>query len=291
MKRIFFLALLLLQTIASANVKVVATTTVIYDLVKEIGKDKVTADFIARGDQDPHFVEVLPSYMVKLKNADIFFQIGLGLETWASQLVDGSRNNNLKIILLSETINRKEVPSYKPDASYGDIHPEGNPHYWLDPENVKLMAKEILDALSDNDQGNASYYQKNYDDFINNLNKKITEWNNKMAAVKNKPFIFFHASWTYFADRYNLKIAGYVEPKPGIAPSPSHNAELIKLIKDKSIKYLVMENFYSDSAPNQLASITGIKVIKVPTAVYGMKGIDSYFKMMDYIINTITGQT
>jgi zinc/manganese transport system substrate-binding protein len=279
---------LLISNIAFSQIKVVASTTVIYDLVKEIGKDKVTVDYIARGDQDPHFVEVLPSYMLKLRKADIFFKIGMSLELWANQLVDGSRNDRLKVVELSQDIDKKEVPNFKADASYGDVHPFGNPHYWLDPENAKIMAKEIYEALSSEANKDESYFKQNLDNFISRLDNKINEWNTRMTKIKGKPFIFFHASWIYFADRYGIKIAGYIEPKPGIPPSPSHNAELIQLIKNKGIKYIVMDNFYSDSAPNQLSDLTGVKVVKVPTAVFGMKGIDSYIQMMDYIINQIS---
>jgi zinc/manganese transport system substrate-binding protein len=289
MKIFFLLFLFLLPGFSFAEIRVVTSTTVIYDLVKEIGRDKVTADYIARGDQEPHSVEVLPSYMMKLRNADIFFIIGLGLEIWADQLVDGSRNARLRVVDLSENIVKKEVPSFKPDARYGDVHPYGNPHYWMDPENVKIMAESVMSVLSETDAANAAWYKKNYNDFINRLERKITEWEGKMQSVKGYPFLFFHASWIYFADKFGLEIAGYVEPRPGISPSPGHNAELVKLIRSKKIKYLVMENFYSTAAPEQLSELTGINIIKVPTAVYGIKGIDSYIKMMDYIVNKITG--
>ncbi len=286
--KLMVLMILFSSNIIFPQIKVVASTTVIYDLVKEIGKDKVKVDYIARGDQDPHSVEVLPSYMLKLRNADIFFKIGMSLELWADQLVDGSRNTNLKIVELSQDIDKKEVPTFKPNASYGDVHPYGNPHYWLDPENAKIMAIEICNSLSEESEKDKDYFKKNLDDFNSRIDKKMLEWNNKMAEVKSKPFIFFHASWIYFADRFGIKIAGYVEPKPGISPSPAHNAELVQLIKSKGIKYIVMDNFYSDSAPNQLASLTGAKVVKVPTAVFGMKGADSYIQLIDYIINQIS---
>ena len=288
MKKLILILAIALVAVNFAKVKVVASTTVIYDLVKQIGKDKISVDYIARGDQDPHFVEVLPSYMLKLRNAGIFFRIGMGLENWSQQLIDGSRNSNLKIIDLSTDIVKKEVPNFKPDASYGDVHPYGNPHYWLDPENAKIMASEILDALSAESPDDAAYFKNNYDDFISRLDKKISEWNNKMSKQKGKPFIFFHASWIYFADRFGIKIAGYIEPKPGINPTPSHNAEIINLVKTKGIKYIVMDNFYSDSAPNQVAGATGVKVIKVPTAVFGLSGINTYIDLMDYIVNQIT---
>jgi zinc/manganese transport system substrate-binding protein len=284
-KIILFFALLLFQASAFSEVKVVATTTVIYDLVKQVGGNKVSVDYLCRGDQDPHFLEVLPSYMLKIRKADIMFQIGLGLELWAPQLIDGSRNSNLKLVDLSSGIDKKDIPSGKIDASRGDIHPYGNPHYWLDPDNAKIMAHEILDALSEQDPDNADYYNSNYDKFVKILDEKMKQWENKMSRVKGKPVIFFHASWIYFADHFGIKIAGYVEPKPGIPPTPSHNADIINLIKKNNIIFMVMENFYSDNAPKQISSATNAKIIKVPVAVYGMDKVNSYMDMMDYIVN------
>lgn len=288
MKKLIAAILIMFSGIAFPQIKAVTTTSVIYDLVNRIGKEKVQADYICRGNQDPHFVDVMPSYMLKLRKADLFFKIGLNLEMWAQQLIDGSRNDKIKIIDLSTGIDKKGVPSGKVDASQGDIHPYGNPHYWLDPENIKIMAKEILDALSKKSPENSDYFKKNYSEFISQLNKKSAEWQNKMEKVKGQPFIFFHESWIYFADRYGIKTAGYVEPKPGIPPAPSHNADIIGIIKKSGIKRIVMENYYSDNAPNQIASLTGAKVIKVPVNVFGMENINSYFDMMDYIIYSIT---
>ena len=276
-----------MSSISFANVKAVTTITIIYDIVKNIGKDKVDVDYLCRGNQDPHFLEVMPSYMLKLRNADLIFEVGLDLEKWLPQLIDGSRNTNIQVIDLSQEIEKKEVPSTKMDARYGDVHPYGNPHYYLDPLDVKIMAKEIYDALVTQDPENASYYEKNYNDYIKLLDAKISEWNNKMVSAKGKPIVFFHSSWIYFADQYGIKIAGYVEPKPGIPPTPSHNADVINLIKKGNVKIIVMENYYSDAAPNQISQITGVKVLKVPVGVYGMEGINNYFQMMDYIIDQI----
>ena len=287
MKKLLISILILISSVSFANVKAVTTITIIYDLVKNIGKDKVDVDYLCRGNQDPHFLEVMPSYMLKLRNADLIFEVGLDLEKWLPQLIDGSRNTNIQVIDLSQEIEKKEVPSTKMDARYGDVHPYGNPHYYLDPLDVKILAKEVYDALATQDPENASYYEKNYNDYIKLLDAKISEWNNKMAKAKDKPIVFFHSSWIYFADQYGIKIAGYVEPKPGIPPTPSHNAELINLIRKAGVKIIVMENYYSDAAPNQISQITGVKVLKVPVGVYGMEGIDSYFKMMDYIIDQI----
>jgi zinc/manganese transport system substrate-binding protein len=287
MKKILISILIICSSLGFANVKAVTTITIIYDLVKNIGKDKVDVDYLCRGNQDPHFLEVMPSYMLKLRNADLVFKIGLDLEKWLPQLIDGSRNTTLQVIDLSQEIDKKEVPSTKMDARYGDVHPYGNPHYYLDPLDVKIMAKEIFDALSTQDPENESYYENNYKNYIKKLDENIAEWDTKMKKVKGKPIVFFHSSWIYFADQYGIKIAGYVEPKPGIPPTPSHNAELINLIKKAGVKTIVMENYYSDAAPNQIAQITGVKVLKVPVGLFGIEGIDSYFKMMDYIVDQI----
>lgn len=291
MKKFIISILIICSSLGFANVKAVTTITIIYDLVKNIGKDKVDVDYLCRGNQDPHFLEVMPSYMLKLRNADMIFEVGLDLEKWLPQLIDGSRNTNVQVIDLSQGISKLEVPSAKMDARYGDVHPYGNPHYYLDPINVKIMAKEVFNALATQDPENAAYYEKNYNDYIKMLDTKITEWGNKMAKVKGKPIVFFHSSWVYFADQYGIKIAGYVEPKPGIPPTPSHNADVINLIKKGGVKVIVMENYYSDAAPNQISQITGVKVLKVPVGIYGMEGIDSYFKMMDYIIDQIVSNT
>jgi zinc/manganese transport system substrate-binding protein len=288
MKKLLIAIIILIYGVGFANVKAVTTITIIYDLVKNIGKDKVEVDYLCRGNQDPHFLEVMPSYMMKLRNADLVFEVGLNLEKWLPQLIDGSRNSNIQIIDLSQAIEKKEVPTAKMDARYGDVHPYGNPHYYLDPLDVKIMAKEILDALVTQEPENASYYEKNYNEYVKQLDAKITEWTKKMSKVKGEPIVFFHSSWIYFADQYGIKIAGYIEPKPGIPPTPSHNADIINLINKGKVKIILMENYYSDAAPNQISQITGVKVLKVPVGVYGMEGINSYIQMMDYIINQIT---
>ncbi|OGU38665.1 MAG: hypothetical protein A2315_13380 [Ignavibacteria bacterium RIFOXYB2_FULL_35_12] len=287
-KSILSALILLFSTLSLAEVKVVTTTTVIYDLVKEIGKEKVKVDYICRGDQDPHFLEILPSYMLKLRNANLVFKIGLGLEIWLQQIIDGSRNDKLKLIDLSTDIEKKDVPTGKIDASQGDIHPNGNPHYWLDPENAKIMARNIFEVLAVESPQDENYFKKNLNDYISKLDAKIGEWKSKLASSQGRSIITFHKSWIYFADRFGIRVVGQVEPKPGIPPTPSHNAELISGIKKSEIKIILMENYYSDNAPNQLARSTGAKVIKVANSVYGQPGINSYIQMMDSIINSLS---
>jgi zinc/manganese transport system substrate-binding protein len=272
----------------NAQVKVVTTTTVIYDIVRQIGGDKISVDYICRGDQDPHFLEVLPSYMLKIRKADIMFENGLGLELWAPKLIDGSRNSDLQLVDLSKNIPVKGIPTGKIDASQGDIHPFGNPHYWLDPQNVEIMASDILDALVVQDPDNHSFYQSNYNRLVSDLEKKMKQWEKQLRAVKGQQFIVYHDSWLYFADRYGIQVSGFIEPKPGIPPTPSHNAELIRMISGGKVKLILMENFYSDSSPNQISEATGIRVVKVPIYVFGVEGVNSYQALMDYIVSNIS---
>lgn len=289
MKKLLIFSLILIFSAAlHAEIKVVATTTVIFDIAKAIGGDKIKADYLVRGDQDPHFLEVMPSYMMKLRNADLLIENGMGIEMWAPQLIDGSRNSRLEVVDLSQSIQKKEVPGQKLDASHGDVHPYGNPHYWLDPYNAKIMAQEIYSAFASKSGKDEPYFKKNLDNFNSRLDAKIKEWSNKMAPLKGKSIVCFHASWIYFTDRYGMNIAGYVEPKPGIAPTPGHNADLFRIIKSNNVRNILMENYYSDSAPQQISRTTGVKVTKVPTAVFGMQGVNSYFDMMDYIIDKLT---
>jgi len=289
MKKYFSLIVFLLWVShVNAQIKIVATTTTVANLVETIGGNKVSVTYLCRGDQDPHFLEVLPSYMLKLRNADLVFKIGLDLEKWLPQLIDGSRNDKLVLIDLSTNISKKEVPTTKIDASYGDVHPYGNPHYWLDPENAKIMAEEIYNALTDFSSSDADYFKKNLDGFKNNIDSNMKNWSSSISGMKQKNIITFHNSWVYFSDRFGINVVSNVEPKPGIPPTPSHDAELIQLIKKDKLKIILMENYYSDSAPNHISESTGIKVVKVPNAVNGIEGVDTYIKLIDYIINQIS---
>ena len=289
MKKYFVLIILIffsLQTLA--QIKVVSTTTTVANLVESIGGNKVSVSYLCRGDQDPHFLEILPSYMLKLRDAQLVFKIGLDLEKWLSQLIDGSRNDKLILIDLSTNISKKEVPTTKVDASQGDVHPYGNPHYWLDPLNAKIMAEEICNALIDYSSSDAEYFLKNLEKFNSSIDSNMKVWSGKISSMKQKNIITFHKSWVYFADRFGLNVVSNVEPKPGIPPTPSHDAELIQLIRKDKIKIILIENYYTDSAPNHISESTGVKVVKVPIAVYGIEGVNTYIELIDYIVNKVS---
>ena len=151
----------LISSLMFAKINIVASTTDLADIAKTIGGDRIKVISIANGKQDHHHIEVLPSYMLKVKRADIYLKVGLELDLWANQIIDGSRNRKLTIVNCAENILPLEVPTTKINASMGDIHRMGNPHYWLDPENGKIIAENITKALISVDPVGREFYENN----------------------------------------------------------------------------------------------------------------------------------
>ena len=299
MKRIFISILLFLSVgsflyAESSKIKVLTTTEDLKSIAEYIGGDRVTVNSLARGYQDPHYLEAKPSFMMKAKNADLFIRIGLELEIGYEELIiDGSRNQKIRIgqpghLDASEGVILLEVPTTtKVDRSMGDVHPMGNPHYWLDPENVKIVARNIADRLSELSPDNSRYFQENLAAFDKKMDEKMVEWNEKMTPFKNSKIAIYHRSWPYFADRFGLVVACELEPKPGIPPSPGHLKEVIDIMKRDKIKVILMEVFYDEKPAQFVAGQTGAKVIIVPNSVGGSKEVKDYFNLIDTIIDKL----
>ena len=263
------------------KVRIVSSTTDIADIVKIIGGDHVTVTSIARGNQDPHYVEILPSYMLKVRKADIYFMVGMELDLWAQQIIDGSRNRKVMVVDCSVEINKMEVPTGQIDASMGDIHRFGNPHYWLDPENGKLIARMVAEKLINHDSKNAEQYQSNLTQFENDLNSAISIWTKRFSDLRNKNIIFYHNSWPYFSKRFGLITVGFLEPKPGITPSPSQLNQVINQIKENEIEVIASESYFSDRAPKFIESKTNVITVKLAQSVGAIEGADSYINLFE----------
>ncbi len=263
------------------KVRIVSSTTDIADIVKIIGGDHVTVTSISRGNQDPHYVEILPSYMVKVRKADIYFMVGMELDLWAQQIIDGSRNRKVIVVDCSVEINKMEVPTGQIDASMGDIHRFGNPHYWLDPENGKLIARMVAEKLINHDSKNAEQYQSNLTQFENDLNSAISMWTKRFSDLREKNIIFYHNSWPYFSKRFGLITVGFLEPKPGITPSPSQLNQVINQIKENEIEVIASESYFSDRAPKFIESKTNVRTVKLAQSVGAIEGADSYINLFE----------
>jgi ABC-type Zn uptake system ZnuABC Zn-binding protein ZnuA len=276
------------QTLSHANIKVVTTLQDLADIAGRIGGDRVSVSYLARGDQNPHFIEVKPSYMMKVRSADILFMVGMELELWAQQIIDGSRNASLDVVDLSQGIDKLEVPT-RLDASQGDVHRYGNPHYWLDPRNIRVIADEMVSAFTTVSPSDGDYFRSNEAAFLSQLDAKIQHWDEVMKPFAGSRIITFHKSWSYFAKWLDLNVVDQIEPKPGIQPTPSHTADLIQLVRKGNIKAIVVEPFYDTSAAERIVAETGARIIRLTTSVGGVDQARDYISMMDYNINTLAG--
>lgn len=298
MKRILISILLFLSAVSflyaeSSKIKVLTTTEDLKSIAEYIGGDKIAVDSLARGNQDPHYLEAKPSFMIKAKNADLFIRIGLELEIgYEEMIIDGSRNQKIKIGQLghldaSEGISPLELPISKVDRSMGDVHPMGNPHYWLDPENAKIIAHNIANRLSELSPQSTGYFSKNLENFDKKIDDKMIEWKGKIAPFKGKKITVYHRSWPYFADRFGLVVACELEPKPGIPPSPGHLKDVIDIMRRDNVKIILMEVFYDEKSAQFVAAQTGANVSIVPNSVGGSKEAKDYFSLIDTIVDRI----
>ena len=281
------LALLFAAAPASAKVKVAASLTDLASIASYIGGDQVEVFSIAKANSNPHFVEVLPSYMIKVSRVDIYLKAGLALDQWADAIIEGSRNNKLDVVDCSGGVDVLEKPTGKVDASLGDVHPQGNPHYWLDPANGPVIAGHVRDALVKADPSHAALYQANAKKFQEESDKKLADWKARMTPLKGTAVITYHSSWVYFANAYGLRIVGYVEPFPGIPPTAKHLQELVDHIKAEKAKILIQEPYYGDSDPKFLERETGIKVYRFTPSCTGTDA-GAYFKHFDEITDGLS---
>ena len=279
--------MLLSITITLGKVKVVTSTSDLAAITREVGGNMVKVESIARGNQDPHYIEVLPSHMLKVMRADIYLKVGMELDLWADKIIGGSRNKDLVIVDCSENIKAQEVPAGKVDASMGDIHRFGNPHYWLDPLNGSVIAESIVRALSLKDPENTAKYEDNLRIFVEAITKFQESWAVKYADLKGVELIYYHNTWAYFNHRFGLQVLDFVEPKPGIMPTPNHVDHLVKLIQNKQLKVLAMEPYFSDKAPNYLVQKTDIKIVKLAPSVGALVGADTYLEMIQYNLDAL----
>jgi zinc/manganese transport system substrate-binding protein len=280
--------ILMLTAPTFAKLKAVASSSDLGSIVKEIGGENVDVTSIGQGKSNLHFVEMLPSYMLKVSQANIYFKVGLALDQWAAGIIDGARNDKLVVVDCSIGVEVLEKPTGKVDASMGDVHPDGNPHYWLDPRNGKVIAQNILTGLTQADPANAAAYKANFENFTRRLDSAWQVWSAKAAAFKGLPIISYHSSWAYLAHAFDLDVVGFIEPKPGIEPTASHTAELIDIIKKRNVKVILREPYFSDRAPNALAKATGATVYLVPSSVGGTEGARDYFSLFDELISVLS---
>jgi ABC-type Zn uptake system ZnuABC Zn-binding protein ZnuA len=279
--------------VAQSKLNVVGATEDLASIGREIGGDHINIESIAKGYQDPHFVEAKPSFILRLQRADLLIAIGRELEIgWLPPLIQQSRNSKIQpgsagYLDASLGANILEIPAGQITRAMGDVHPLGNPHYWLDPENGKRIGKQIADKLSELRPSDRAYFQQQLTAFSAKLDDAEKRWSATMAPYKGTKVVTYHRSFPNFADRFGLDIIGYVEPKPGIPPTPQHTLDLINEMKRQQVKLVLVEPYFDLKTPNAIGRETGAQVLVMSPSVGGTKEVTDYFKLFDYNITLL----
>jgi ABC-type Zn uptake system ZnuABC Zn-binding protein ZnuA len=277
----------------AAAVNVVASTEDLADLTRQVGGERVKVESISRGYQDPHFVEAKPSFILKLAKADLLVVVGRELEIgWLPPLIQQSRNAKIQVgadgyLDASLTAKILEIPTGQITRAMGDVHPLGNPHYWLDPGNGRRVAQEIVAKLTRMAPADAAYFASRYADFDKRLAEAEKRWDALMAPYKGMKIVTYHRSWPNFAERFGLDVIGYVEPRPGIPPSPGHTLDLIGEMKRQNVKILLVEPYFDLKTPQSIGRETGAKVLVMSPSVGGEKQITDYLTLFDYDLDQL----
>ena len=282
-------AFIALLTTAQAKLTVVATLPDYGAVARDIGGDKVDITVMAKPTEDPHFVDARPSFIVKLRSADVLIEGGAELEIgWLPPLLQNARNPKLESgkpgrVNASQGIRMMNVPTTLTRAD-GDVHALGNPHFMMDPIIVKAVAKHVADAFAAADSANAAEYLANYAKFEQTINAKLQDWGRALLPFKGRQFVAYHDSWPYFAHRFGLVSEIFLEPKPGIPPSPSHLAKVIGDVKTTHASAILVEPFHNRKIAEKVAGSTGARIADVAQFPGALPGTESYVAFMDIIV-------
>jgi len=279
-------------TAADAKIKVVTTLPDLASLASEVGGDKVEVSSMAKPTEDSHFVDARPSFVVQLRSADVLIDGGAELELgWLPPLLQNARNPKLEVgkpgrVQASQGVRLMNVPTNVTRAA-GDVHALGNPHFMTDPIIAKTVALHIAQSFAAVDPPNAAFYDANYKKFEATINAKLQEWGAAMLPFKGQSVVAYHDSWVYFAHRFGFNIDIFLEPKPGIPPSPSHLAEVIERMKAQKIRAIIVEPFHDRKIAEKVASSTGAKVADFAQYPGAFPGTDSYVKLIDTLVSRL----
>lgn len=287
------LAAVLLSVPAFADLKVATSLSDLADVAQAVGGKHVTAISLCKGYEDPHFVPAKPSLMKAIQDADVFVSVGLELDGgWLPLVIPGSRNPKIQpgakgFVDASEGVDVLEKPIGTVSRAEGDIHPLGNPHYYVDPKNLEVVADHLSRVFSDLDPANAADYTANAEAFDKKMEQAIKGWEKQLEPHKGSKLVVFHENFVYFADRFGLKIFGTVEPKPGIPPNPRYLTETAEAMKAAGVKVVIYQPYHDADASNELAKKAGATAYVIPTEVGGTPEAKDVFSKFDFIVSTL----
>ena len=277
---------------SAKKLSVVTTTPDLAAIAREIGGDAVEVKALAKPTEDPHYVDAKPSHIVTLNRADVLIEGGAELEIgWLPPLLESARNDKIAVgapgrIVASQGIRMLEIPTTF-DRSRGDVHPFGNPHFLLDPLNVKLIAAQMADHFAQVDPKSAALYKANLKKFDDEIDVKLAEWQKQLAPYRGAKIVTYHQDFVYFAERFGLEVVATLEPKPGIAPSPAHLAKVIGTMKTDNARVILVQPYQNRKTAETVARQTNAVVLDVGQQPGALKNTDTYFQLMDYIVGAL----
>ena len=286
-----FCVLLLSSSARAAEpIAVVTTTADVAAIVKAIGGERVAVESIAKGYQDPHFVEAKPSFIRLVNRTRMLFNVGLELEVgWLPLLIQGARNPSMIVVDLSSGIAVLEKPTGPVSRAQGAVHPFGNPHYWLDLRNGVIMARRVAQQLKAIAPGDSVYFEQNFTSFENDLTNRRKRLEEQMAPFRGAELVTYHKEWEYLVKWLGLNVVGYVEDKPGIPPTPRHLEELVQTMQQRKVKALLASNYTNPNVPKSIAEKTGAKLVMLASSVGGEESIRNYGDLFDSIVGKLAG--
>ena len=273
---------------AFAKLRVATSTNDLASIAASVGGDQAEVFAIARPTADPHRIECLPSYMVKVSRAKLYLKVGLGLDQWANAIVDGSRNSSVQIVDCSRDVRVLEKPTGKVDASMGDVHPDGNPHYWMDPRNGGVVAHTIAEAFAKADAANAEQYRTRADAFAKQADATWQRNADVAKKLASHTIFTYHRSWSYFADAFGFEVVNTVEPVPGIPPTARHLQELVDQAKARKVGLLIQEPYFAADGGKFLNREAGVRLL-VAAASCDAPVAGSYLQHFDALMTAIAG--
>ena len=276
---------------AQATLNVVATTPDLGAIALEVGGDRIDLTTLAKSTEDPHFVDAKPSFIVRLNRANVLIDGGADLEIgWLAPLLQGARNSRIAAgqpgrIMASAGVPLLDIPTVL-DRSQGDIHAAGNPHFLADPVNAKIVATHLAQAFTSLEPSSANVFTTNLQRFNGRVDAKLAEWQALLAPYQGQPLVTYHNYWIYFGRRFGFPMTLFLEPKPGIPPTPAHLAEVIGKMKAQNAKLILVQPYQSRRTAETVARHADGVVLDFPSFP-GEPGPEGYLEWVDLLVYTV----
>jgi ABC-type Zn uptake system ZnuABC Zn-binding protein ZnuA len=290
-----WLLVMMQPTVGLAKLFVVASTLDMADFTRQVGGERVEVYPVSTGKFDLHFFEPVPSQAMKLGRADVLVVGGLEVDPWIQGLIEASRNARIMFgapgyVDPAVGVRPLHVPQGSIDGSMGDVHPYGNPHFWFTEENVEIVVRNIADGLVRVDPEGTAVYEQNRDRYLARVKATFEDLKEKMRPFHGTAVLQYHESWDYFCEAMGLEIAGSLEPKPGIPPTPGHLKQVVEQAKASKAKFILVEPYYPKRPVRFVEEKAGVEGVRLPLYLGGQKGIEDYLENLRYIVDTIVGK-